>query len=101
MFRNKDGVVSEFYRFNFFYNFNGVEKENRVDPKILYEETKQIFNDINYLSVYEKWDVNNEVSVMIKYNHNGKLLCYSISFLKQDIFVFLSSQVLPATFFRD
>lgn len=83
-------MVLEFYKFHFFYNFDGVEKKDRVDPKILYEVTKQIFDDIQCLSVYEKWDANSKFSVMVKYNDHGKklLLLYSILFLKQDIFVF-------------
>lgn len=89
LFKNKDGVLGEFYKFKFYYNFNGVEEENRVDPKVLYQQTKEIFDEIKDLGRHKKWDENDLFTVQIKFTDGGNRGHFSFFFFLEIRLFFL------------
>lgn len=78
MIKDTDGALLEFYKFKVYYNFNGVDKENRIDHTVLHQETKELFDNIKLLTTLKKWDENNVFTSTIKYNESGKkrLACF-------------------------
>lgn len=70
-FKTKDGNLKERYIFHFHYNKDDdKETGNDIEKKVMYKQTKHLFEVVKSLGSFQKWDEDN-INLTVQLIYNG------------------------------